>query len=61
MNTLDEIAKRLGHIEKNQEMTMKMVRLILEDLGLRKQISILETEMEAGNGSIPPAVLDPEE
>lgn len=58
MNTLDEVAKEVHLVRKNQELTMKMVRLILEELGLRKAITRLEEEMEEGHGSLAPASLD---
>lgn len=55
--TLDDIDKRLEQIERNQELTMRMVQLILGELGLRKQIKELAEEMETGNGSnAPPPV-----
>lgn len=54
---MDDIRRQLANIERNQELTMKMVRLILEELGLRKAIQQLDKEMEARNGSdAPPAV-----
>ncbi len=60
MNTLDDIAKRLQDVQANQQLTMKMIRLILQELGLRKEIANLDAEMEASNGSLAPVSMDSE-
>jgi hypothetical protein len=58
MNTLDEVAQRLKLLQANQELTMEMIRHILEELGLRKSIAKLEAQMEENYGSLAPASMD---
>lgn len=51
MNSITELNKRLENIERNQAVTMKMVRLILQELGIRKELHELDEEVEENNGS----------
>lgn len=57
ITSLTEIAERLANIERNQDLMMRMVRLMLTESGLRKEIIALDKEMEADNGSVPPDAL----
>jgi hypothetical protein len=47
--------QRLDNLERNQEVTIKLLQLILLELGIRKDITEVAKELEARNGSDPPA------
>lgn len=54
---LAAMERRVTNVQTNQEVTIKLVKAILKELELRRDIEILEKEMEAANGAdVPPRV-----
>lgn len=58
LRKLEEAQKQFA---QNQELTMRMIRIIMQDMGLRDELKRLDKEMEAmatNNGSVPPVSVD---
>lgn len=55
---LDKALVAVHRIEQTQQLTVRALKLIMTELGIRKKLIEISEELEAANGSDAPPALD---